>query len=457
MKFQFAVAAIAAASVSFAQEAAPESAIEVPAAPAQTAEAAPQQEAAVDGAEANKDVTVSVSAKDSLEDAFAEYAEKRGFTYGEKTEKGSIYYKGMSVVDQTVESATFIKSRSFAYERAYLNALSSYVMDFFGRETASTYMETFGNQSSDAEVPPAMTPASLCEKIGMLADAKLNQALAAAGVDPSRYEGAPIVEKRKLMQDTIVKSSLKKALHTSSGCLPVKTFESRGTDGRYYIGVVVRVGADCTTLANAFRLKKRPALCREGGFTVKEALPDTTDEMVQTFGVRLYFDETGTPALLSFGQFGSAYAGKSARMAERAEAQAQKQAKALADSALTMFINSFTDASEESELSEDVESSITFKADGDATQEEVSKIIDIYRSKIKQTGSDTMKGRTTVYDRFVTHPSGQRVAVCVRRWSFGQVDAVNEVLSGPKPEAPKPQTQKKTYDSGVRSSRTYDF
>ena len=144
-------------------------------------------------------------------------------------------------------------------------------------------------------------------------------------------------------------------------------------------------------------------------------------------------------------------------MAERAEAQAQKQAKALADSALTMFINSFTDASEESELSEDVESSITFKADGDATQEEVSKIIDIYRSKIKQTGSDTMKGRTTVYDRFVTHPSGQRVAVCVRRWSFGQVDAVNEVLSGPKPEAPKPQTQKKTYDSGVRSSRTYDF
>ena len=165
MKLQIAVAALAAAAVSFAQEAAP------------------------DGAEANKDVTVTVNAKDSLDDAFAEYAEKRGFTYGEKTAKGSIYYKGMAAVDQSVESATFIKSRSFAYERAYLNALNAYVMDFFGRETAAAYMEAFGNQSSDAEVPPVMTPAGLMEKIGMLADAKLNQALAAAGVDPSRYEG----------------------------------------------------------------------------------------------------------------------------------------------------------------------------------------------------------------------------------------------------------------------------
>ena len=55
MKLQIAVAALAAAAVSFAQEAAP------------------------DGAEANKDVTVTVNAKDSLDDAFAEYAEKRGF------------------------------------------------------------------------------------------------------------------------------------------------------------------------------------------------------------------------------------------------------------------------------------------------------------------------------------------------------------------------------------------
>ena len=451
MKTSIATMALVVASAAFAQEEVSEAAIQQPV-PAEESVVVTPDEAP----EANKDITVVVNAKDQLDDAFAEYAEKRGFTYGEKTAKGSIYYKGSSPVDQNVESGTFIKSRSFAYERAYVNALSAYVLDFFGRETATTFMETFGDQSTNAEEPPKMTPADLFEKIKLLADAKLNKALSDAGVDPSRYEGAPIVEKRKLMQDTIVKRVVNKAIHTSSGCLPVKTFESRGTDGRYYIGVVVRVGADCTALANSFRLKQRPALCREGGLTVNEALPETPEEMVQTFGVRLYFDETGTPSLLSFGQFGSSYLGKSSRMAERAEVQAQKQARALADSALTMFINSFADVTDESDLSEDISDTRVFTADGGVSAEEVSNIIDIYRSKIKQTGSDTLKGRTTVYDRFVTHPSGQRVAVCVRRWSFAQVDAVDEVLTQPRPQPEKPKAQK-VYDSGVRSSRTYDF
>jgi len=451
MKIQMLFMTVMAAAVPlFAQENAPAAEL----AGAKSAENAKALASA--GAEANKDITVEVNAKDKLDDAFAEYAEKRGFTYGEKTPKGSIYYKGSAAVDQHIESATFIKSRTFAYERAYLNAVGAYVMDFFGRELTETYMETFGNYSSNVEDAPKMTPADLGEKIALLADAKLDKALAEAGVDPSKYQGVPVVEKRKLMQDTLVKRTVNKALHSSSGCLPVKTFESRGTDGRYYIGVVIRVGADCTALSNAFRTKQRPALSRDGGLTVKEALPDTPEEIVQTFGVRLYFDETGAPSLLSFGQFGSSYKGKSGRMADRAEQQAQRQARALADSALTTFINSFTDMTEESDLAEDIGESRLFHADGTATPEEVSNIIDIYRSKIKQTGSDTMKGRTTVYERVVKHPEGQRVAICVRRWSFGQVDSVNEVINQGAPKKPVPQ-EKKTYDSGVRSSRTYDF
>jgi len=424
------------------------------AAPVAATPAAASPAAAV---EANKDITVEVPAKDRLEDALAAYAEKRGFTYGEKTAKGSIYYKGVAAVDQNVASATFIKSRSFAYEQAYLEALSAYVMDFFGREVATTGQELFGNQSSNAEEAPKLSPADMQKKIELLADAKLDAALAEAGVDPSKYQGSPVIEKRTLLKDSIVKTVLNRALHTSSGCLPVKTFESRGTDGRYYIGVVVRVGADCTALAQAFKTKQRPALCKEGGLAVKDALPKTPEDMVQTFGVRLYFDETGTPSLLSFGQFGSSYKGKSARMADRAEQQAQKQAKALADSALTMFINSFTDAADESALSQDVQANRIFRADGSAEPEEVSTIIDIYRKNIKQTGSDTLKGRTTVYERVIKHPhSGERVAICVRRWSFGQVDAVNEVITG-RPPADQPVNKPVKHDQGISESPTYDF
>lgn len=436
--------------VSFADQQAPAATVAAATAPA----AVPQGAVA----EANKDITVEVPAKDRLEDAFAAYAEKRGFSYGDKTAKGSIYYKGKAAVDQNVVSENFIKSRAFAYERAYLDAVSAYVMDFFGHEIATTAQDYFGNNSSNAEEPPKLSTADMKKKIELLADAKLDAALEQAGVDPAKYKGSPVIEKRTLLSDSIVKTTLNKALHGSSGCLPVKTFESRGTDGRYYIGVVVRVGADCTALAQSFKSQRRPALSREGGLTVKEALPKTTDDIVQTFGVRLYFDETGTPSLLSFGQFGSSYKGKSARMADRAELQAQKQAKALADSALTMFINSFTSTSDETTLSEANEVNRIFRADGSVEPEELANIIDIYRKNVKQTGSDTLKGRTTVYERFVKHPhSGERVAVCVRRWSFGQVDAVNEVNNG-CPAAVNPgEKPPVTHDHGISESPTYDF
>lgn len=413
---------------------------------------------AVNAAEANADVVAEVKASDLLDTAFDEYARKRKFVYGTRAANGSTYYRGSAVVDRHVEDAMFVKSRAFAYERAYLDAVGRYVMDCYGRETAKTCLEVFNDQSSGNEEPPAMTPADLAKKIELLSEAKLDKALSQAGVDPSKYQGSPIVEKRRLMQDSIVKASVKKALHASSGCLPVKTFEARGTDGRYSIGVVVRVGADCRTLAEAFKAKRRPAMSRDGGISVADALPKTPDEMVQTFGVRIFFDESGTPSLLSFGQFGSSYKGKSARSAERAEEQARRQAQALADSALTTFINSFVDIAEESELAENVSDSRIFRADQSVEPEEVSEIVDRYRKSISQTATDTMKGRTTVYDRVVPHPSGARVAVCVRRWSFDQVDAVNEADSvRPTATAPASPAKTKAYDAGVRSSATYDF
>ncbi len=414
---------------------------------------------AVDPAEANADVAVEIKARDLLDNAFEEYARERKIAYGTRGANGSTYYKGSAAVDRHVDDAMFVKSRAFAYERAYLDAVGRYVMDCYGRETAKTCLELFDDQSSGSEEPPAMAPADLATKIKLLGEAKLDNALSQAGVDPSKYQGLPVVEKRRLMQDSIVKKSAKKALHASSGCLPVKTFETRGTDGRYRIGVVVRVGADCRTLAEAFKAKRRPAMSRPGGMSVADALPKTAEEMVQTFGVRIFFNEAGVPSLLSFGQFGSSYKGKSARLAERAEEQACRQAQALADSALTTFINSFVDVAEESELSEDIGDSRIFRADQSVEPEEVAAIVDRYRKSIAQTASDTMKGRTTVYDRVVVHPSGARVAVCVRCWSFDQVDSVNEAAAvRPRPAAPKaaPATPR-TYDSGVRSSATYDF
>ena len=399
----------------------------------------------------------SVKGKELLSAAFKEFADELGITYGTATRDGRIYSKGQAVVDADVASPQFVKSRSMAYERAYLNAVAQFMIDCYGHETTSRVAEFYGDNSSDAEESPVAKAKSLTEKVGLLAEARLDKALAEEGVPSEKYATAGIVEKRTLLRDAIAVETANKAIHQSSGCIPVKTFEARGDDGRYYIGVVVRYDRTSKTLAECFRRKVRPAMVREGGLTVREALPPE-DEMVNTFGVRLYFDETGTPALLSFGQFGSSYTGKSERMAERAEEQARRQARMLADSGLTAFINSFVDAAESSTVSEDITDSRIFTDDGNVTPEEASKMLDIYRKSIKQTGTDTMKGRSTVFDEIVTHPNGHKVAVVVRRWGFDTLDAVSAIDAPPPASEAKPAAPAAAKEgSGLRKGKTYDF
>ena len=409
-------------------------------------------------AEANAEIKVKVrSARDELKKAFKEFAAEANISYGVDMPGGRFYSKGQAPVNADYSSPQFIKSRSMAYERAYLNAIANFMIDSYGRQTTAKVSEFYGNQSENAQESPVAKAKSLGEKVALLTDAKLNAALQESGVPAEKYATAGVVERRKLLQDTIAVATMNKVLHMSSGCIPVKTFEARGDDGRYYIGVVVRYDRTSIELAKCFRQKVRPAISKPEGMTLAEALPPE-EEMTSNFGVRLYFDETGTPALLSFGQWGSSYTGKSAAMVERAEEQALNQARLLADSSLTAFINSFMEAAESGDVGENISEGIVFTDDGQATPESVANVADIYLKKIKMTGADTMKGRSTAYDEVLTHPNGHKVAVVVRRWSFGTVDAVNAIDTPPapaKPKADKPAANKE--GAGVRKGRTYDF
>jgi hypothetical protein len=404
---------------------------------------------------ANADIKVEVDGKASLNESFEQFAKNAKIEYGKATPDGRFYSKGYVAVAIDVNSPMFVKSRAMAYERAYLNALAKFIMDAYGSTANETISDYYGDESSDVNESPVGSAKTLTDKVALLAEAKLDKALAAEGVPADKYAQASVVEKRKIFKDAIAKKTLNKVLHMSSGCIPVKTFESWGSDNRYYIGVVVRYDRTSKTLATCFKNKMRPALTKDGGMTISEALPPK-EEMLGNFGVRLFFDETGTPALLSFGQFGSSYRGNNVARAERAESQAMNQARSLADAGLTAFINSWIDVSEESIVSEDISESTLFMDDGSAKPEELQKIVDVYRKSIKQYGRDTMKGRSTVFEEVLTHKNGHKVAVVVRCWSFGTVDAVDaidKVLDENKPV----NTPVKPIKPGLNTGRTYDF
>ena len=170
--------------------------------------------------------------------------------------------------------------------------------------------------------------------------------------------------------------------------------------------------------------------------------------------VRVFFDESGSPSLLSFAQFGSAYTGNNTRQRERAMDHARRQAEYLADMQLTEFINSTITIEESSDIGEEEISRIFFRADGTKVREEIRNCIDRYSSSSRTTGADTMVGRSTVCSRTLNHPAGHQIAVVIRRWSFAKLEAE---LGLQEKRTNENKTELKKEDAGVRQGRTYDF
>lgn len=423
----------------------------------------PQQEGTISesaAVEVNKAVTTHVkpTAKGIVKKDIREYCQETGITIGEVTPTGAIYLEGVERVAANVASPDFTRARVFAFGKAYSRALAAYVMDKCGATLAEQFDEYFTDQSSDRLQPDKSFKSTLdriVEKTEQLTEAKLDEGLRKLGIQPT----GTVAQKRELAKNSLVKKSLSNAIGQSSGLLPVQTFEGWDEAGKYAIGCVIRGGVETETIAECLRRKQRPMLCRpENGLTVAEAMP-TDEELVSQFGVRLFFDKNGVPALLSFGQWGSAYTGKDEDMAEDAMDHALKQAKAEADDQLTMFINSTISLGLESERGEMKEVNALFDANGVPQEESVRGYIDKVRETSRQKGSDTMTGRSTVCEKVIAHPSGHKLAVVVRMWSFDKYDAMKRIIDRGEPPTNPVATPAATPAgaSGKRRGKNYDF
>lgn len=411
--------------------------------------------------EINKAVTthVKVSAKSKVSDDIKAYCNEATpkIVIGAPRQDGSVYLSGVERVTANASSPNFIRSRMMAYTKAYQKAVAGYVMNKFGIETVKQFNTYFKDQSSDRLQPSAdakTTIERIAEKAEQLTEAKLDEGLRAMGVTPS----GSIAQKRKLAEDSIASRSLRTAVGSSAGLLPVQTFEGWDDAGKYAVGVVIRGGVDTETIAECLRNKTRPVLSRpEAGLKVEDALP-TDDELVSQFGVRLFFDEKGVPALLSFAQWGSAYTGTDEDEAEDALDHAMIQAEALANEQLTTFINSTITVRDSSAKGESKITHALFDANGVPSEEKVVNYLDVAEKSSTITGSDTMIGRSRVIDpKVIVHPqSGQKIAVCALMWSFGQYDAMRRVIERPKPTEPG-STGGSTGTPGKRRGRSYDF
>ena len=116
------------------------------------------------------------------------------------------------------------------------------------------------------------------------------------------------------------------------------------------------------------------------------------------------------------------------------------------------------------EIGMEMQDAISAFSDDTRSREDRLNILDKFRKGFTGTASMDMEGISTAFGPLmVTHPSGHRVALVVRRWSFDRVEAIREAERMEKEAdkrggtVPPPQPKPVPGGSGVRSGATYDF
>lgn len=390
------------------------------------------------------------------------WKKKHGIVTG-VVKKGAIYLESVQKVSENAGSPRFVMARAAAFEEAYLDALSGYVMDKSGQTSFETANRFFMDGSSDRDTPPKNLDdavARITSKASQLAVAKLDAALKEMGVPVAEYEKKDIVAKRQLFLESILTKSIDEATDEAVGISVVTTFEGNDDAGNYAIGVILRGGVDTEVIAECLREKRRPVMVRpDMAAPVDELLPPEED-IAQEFGVRVVFDEKGVPALLSFGQAGYDYTGKDEDEEDDFTKLALEQAEGQANDQLTMFINSQIHVKNERSRGKARERVLEFDSKGIPTKKSIRNYVSRMTKAADVSGSDTMIGRSTVFKELVPHPHAKahQVAVCVRMWSFDQFDAMSGIKNRPRgPVSEQDPVVPVRVTPGARRGRTYDF
>ncbi len=400
-----------------------------------------------------------VNARSILRKEFEKYRKENNLPpYGAIDSRGRFYCTGEILVDANSSQVDFIDKRSIAYQKAYLDALANAVTNRVGHNMAEA-VRNFSKDSSviNANEDPDKQLPILQQKIEALAEAEIDQKLRELNVDPKKFNANTIKQKRQLYCDTYISEAVKEAFGSSVGCLPVQTFETNDGKGNYAVGVILRFDISTIDIAECVAQNKRPLLNRKDlAQTVDKALP-TEEQMITQFGVRLFFDESGTPTILSFGQKGTTYTGTDAYEADMDMEASLRLAEAEANSQLTFFINSTLSFREVSKSGSSRIKEEYVKMDNSKEERTLKNLIKKISASTVIKGNAEMKGRSVVYKEVLNHPAGHNVAVVVVQYSFKTADEVDAINSGVRPSDAKDETTAKPEDPGVRKGKSYDF
>ncbi len=371
-----------------------------------------------------------------------------------KLNEGREIFYDVQKIGTSMSNPDFYKYRNLAYQRAYMNALSSFIARIGMQINSETMQIAFQDNSSNrAEFPEAKsgvsTTESIYKKLTAYAGAKLDHMLESMDVDPKQYDAADEDQKKQLINNSITSRTVRQFSKHIGGVTVYQTFFANDEQGLAYIGVILGYTPETDSLATSLRNGQKPALTKTGK-PLPEIIPFNDPAKLATIlGTRLYVDDKG-PVVVSFGQWSNSAVGGDADDYAMAQNAAFNQASDIAYSDLSAFLNQNFDAKSESERAELFDK--TLKKDGKTdmiSEENHRDIIDKTYSMARSKTSQYLQGAKVLKKWIYQTPDGHEVVGVVVSYSFDNILGARKIFDQAQSNTETVQHVDSSYTEGA--------
>lgn len=370
------------------------------------------------------------------------------------------------MVNQGPNSAQFGKSLELAFAKSFLETQVQFVKMRSQEISTDTAAEFFNAAPAEAEYSLEEEEKGrlmrLGEKLFTLTEAKLDEALRGAGVSDDEIKKIEPSKKVTTFKDRISRASVTKAFGAVAGVLPVQNFIATDCANGAAVAMVSVFSEKNLDFARDVRNGKSVLADKDqaSGKTLSAVVDAeiSNKEVLDIYGLRKAYDQSGYPSLVSYGQWSFVSGGATPRNREMKRKAALIQAESNAKAQIANYLNGSAKSVTETMTEETAEEFTKVTRDNREDSSAV-EIVEKQLARMSSSAQVKLTGLRTLGTWTLEHPMAPDVIMVgsIVAWSPQFADAINQATGSKKRQAASDPVQADAADrSGqvdVRSSK----
>lgn len=351
--------------------------------------------------------------------------------------------EAQSVIAST-NSANFGKSREIAFAKAFLNTQAQFIkarrQTIETETTAEFFTATPSSADYSLEDEEQGRLMRLGEKVFTLTEAALDKALRELGVSEDEIRKTEPSKKVQLYKNRLARTATTTAVGSVAGVLPVQNFEAIDCEHQGAVAVISVFSEKNLEFARDVKLGKPIVADKErASEQTLSAMVDreiANNEILDIYGLRKSYDQSGYPSLVSYGQWSFVADGTTPRSREMRRKSALLQAESNAKAQIATYLAGSAQTVDETLTDEAAESFVNVTREG----QEFSDTEEILERQLQQMSSRAkvdITGLRVLSTWTMEHPSVAGVVMVgsVVAWSPQFADAINQATGSNRRQA----------------------